>query len=52
MYIATANHPDPNPNRSVMGAIDDKQYVIANLEQEDQWLSAELPVAVNLFEFR
>ncbi|WP_449406626.1 DUF7556 family protein [Natrinema pellirubrum] len=48
MYITKANDATVDPARSVMGAFDSDKYVLADLEQEDRWITVDRTVAVDL----
>jgi len=52
MYIAQGKRADAGPGSSVMGAVDGNQYVIADLEQANQWISIERTVTVDLDDTR
>ncbi|WP_449404949.1 DUF7556 family protein [Halorubrum amylolyticum] len=52
MYIPQGNSDDTGPERSVMGAVDNDRYVIADLEHESRWITIAEPLAVDLHEFR
>ncbi|WP_449272212.1 DUF7556 family protein [Halorhabdus rudnickae] len=52
MYIAQETDPDTDRARSVMGALDDGRFVIADLEREDRWMSVAQAVTADLEDTR
>lgn len=48
MYIPQGPDSDTETARSVMGALDDGRFVIADLEREDRWMSVARAVTADL----
>lgn len=52
MYITQWNHTPVELPGAVMGAFDSDRYVIANIEQDQRWISVDRTIAVDLSDTR